>query len=355
MMSTDDHYKLLGLEYDATADDIKQKYRSLQLKLHPDKNNSSENTKQYEKITTAYNILSNPYDREKYDERLRNANMNKYTTHTNANTDVLQPRKEQDNINMPINRHNEGGGTVDEMMQTIIGKFFSKPAEEKTCTKDKLMNSLMSSILNNGEGFSNIGQNVCMGAENMGFLGLGVYVEPIVKTIEISILNAYNGSYVPILIKREITNVIRDKINVIYEEETLYINIPKGMDNNEVITIKGKGNIYGKERGDVRVTIKMCNDAKFSRNGMDLIYKKSISLKEALCGFTFKIEHLNSKIYNVDNFGKIIQPGSEQRIKNLGFAREDSDKVGDMLIHFDVVFPTNLSEETFQKIKELAI
>lgn len=64
----EDLYKTLGLSRSATSDDLKKAYRTLALRHHPDKNPSPESQELFKKISTAYNILSDPQKRKYYDE-----------------------------------------------------------------------------------------------------------------------------------------------------------------------------------------------------------------------------------------------------------------------------------------------
>uniref|UniRef100_A0A803V1P2 DnaJ heat shock protein family (Hsp40) member B8 n=1 Tax=Ficedula albicollis TaxID=59894 RepID=A0A803V1P2_FICAL len=65
-----DYYKVLGLQEDASQDDIKKSYHKLALKWHPDKNpkNKEEAEKRFKEIVEAYEILSNPQKRSLYDK-----------------------------------------------------------------------------------------------------------------------------------------------------------------------------------------------------------------------------------------------------------------------------------------------
>ena len=86
------------------------------------------------------------------------------------------------------------------------------------------------------------------------------------------------------------------------------------------------------------------------RIGLNLIFKKTISLKEALTGFTFELKHLNGKRYNINNTS-IVKPGYQSMIKNMGMVR--GDKVGSMIIEFDVEFPKILSDDQKEKLKNI--
>jgi DnaJ-class molecular chaperone len=83
-----------------------------------------------------------------------------------------------------------------------------------------------------------------------------------------------------------------------------------------------------------------------------LIFKKKLSLKEALTGFNFQIEHLNGSVLGINNTLTIIPPGSKKVINSMGMVKEGSPN-GHLIIEFDVEFPTSLSQE--QKISISAL
>ena len=57
-------------------------------------------------------------------------------------------------------------------------------------------------------------------------------------------------------------------------------------------------------KGDIKIVIKIKNETKFSRNGLDIIFKKNLSFKESLVGFKFELTHLNGKTYTLNNDGE---------------------------------------------------
>jgi DnaJ family protein A protein 2 len=80
--------------------------------------------------------------------------------------------------------------------------------------------------------------------------------------------------------------------------------------------------------------------------------RKEISLKEALCGFSFEIKYINGKTYTLNNsVGNIIQSEHQKIIQGLGLKRESH--VGNLIVILRVKFPEKLSEDQIQKLKQI--
>jgi DnaJ family protein A protein 2 len=169
------------------------------------------------------------------------------------------------------------------------------------------------------------------------------------KTITITLSQVLMDFSVPIEIERWII----ENGNKVFEKEVLYVVIPKGIDNGEVITIANKGNVVNdSNKSDVKISIVVENNTDFIREGLDLHYFKKISLKDALCGFSFCLEYINGKTYTLNNNeGSIIVPGYKKLIPHLGLTREN--QTGNLIITFEVEFPKEYSSEVIQKLKEI--
>ena len=142
---------------------------------------------------------------------------------------------------------------------------------------------------------------------------------PIIKNIKITMENAFNGVNLPLEIERYVIEENNKKL----EREKIYIEIKPGIDNNEIIMIKDKGNQNANGIKEM-IFIVIENKSQFIRDGLNIIYKKNISLKEALTGFHFEIKHLSGKTYVINNQdGKVIQPGYKKIIPHLGLREKD--------------------------------
>jgi DnaJ-class molecular chaperone len=166
---------------------------------------------------------------------------------------------------------------------------------------------------------------------------------PIELNLNVSFDQAYNGCSVPLNINR---NVGQNHV----EYETVYVDIPQGIDNDEIIQIPNKGNRTADGKmGDIFLRIKLQqNIQNLTRQGLDILYTHTISLKEALCGFDIDFEYMNQQKFKIHNQDNIISPTYKKIIPNLGFTR--GDKKGNLIIHFNIVFPTSLTPEQKQAL-----
>jgi DnaJ family protein A protein 2 len=104
--------------------------------------------------------------------------------------------------------------------------------------------------------------------------------------------------------------------------------------------------------GDVKVFIKIINDTEFLRNGLDLILQKTITLKEALCGFSFDLKYIDGRTFKITNGGgSIITNNYNKVINNMGCTREEH--VGNLIINFTIQFPAELTTEQIEGLAKI--
>jgi DnaJ-class molecular chaperone len=151
---------------------------------------------------------------------------------------------------------------------------------------------------------------------------------------------------------RTIDGTIENKMHRIShkESETIYLDIPSGIDNNETILILNKGNHIDGLMGDVKIVIIVKNTTKLERQGLDLYYTHTLSLKEALCGFEAEIEYLQNKTCKIINTDYVISPQYKKIIPNMGMKRDKNQ--GQFIINFNIVFP-QLSNEQIEQLKNI--
>ncbi len=297
------HYDILGVSKDASETEIKKAYRSLSLKFHPDRNPSEEARAKFPSINGAYEVLSDPEKRRQYDMELKGGFFGGMPVHGGD---------DMGDINNIFNMMFGGGFPgMGQKMGPGIHIFHGPPGHGPP------------------GGFQNIFQAMQK-------------PPPIIKNVKIDITQAYLGCSLPIEIERWI---LENNVKVV-ESETIYVPIHQGIDENEIIILREKGHVASDVlKGDIKIIINIENRSIFRRSGLDLIYIHKLSLKDALCGFSFDIQHINGKSMKLTNLSNktVITPTSKKVLQNLGMMREK--QVGNLILEFDIVFPTTLSDD----------
>jgi len=124
--------------------------------------------------------------------------------------------------------------------------------------------------------------------------------------------------------------------------ELLEINVEKGMTNGQKITLHGKANDgVGLQAGDVIFVVQEQEHERFVRKADDLFLEHTLTLSEALCGFRFKIVHMDGRELIVSSRpGEIIKPGDIKGIPNEGMPRHRNHFLkGNLFISFKLQFP----------------
>ena len=288
-------YHLLEIEPNSSIEDIKKAYRRLSIKLHPDKTNNTT-TEKFNNISSAYkNLIEYKINNGKNDY-----NSNKYNCTDNDNT-----------INSEIYNNN-----INYKNNALIS---------------------LNKEPNNIPDFN-----------DFTYSNNNSFCEDLELLLDVTYEQAYNGSNLPVNITRMIINNNYKKT----ENETLYVKIPSGIDNNELIIIKNKGNCYNYQYSNLKIIIKLLANENFTRNGINIIFRKNITFKESLIGINFTLTHLNNKSYKIqNNNGEILNNNSIILLPKLGFKRDDY--YGDLIIKFNIDYPKSLSLETIDKLRNI--
>jgi DnaJ family protein B protein 4 len=313
-MDEKSYYDILEVPKTASETEIKKAYRTLSLKYHPDRNKTPEANAISSKINEAYETLSDPAKRKQYDL---------------------------------------GGGNGFPFFGP--GPGAGGPGPDDLADINNIFNMMFGGAFH--QGVPGGGPNIRI------FHGPGIHrmhshpgmdhqfgnifanmqkPPPIIKNVRITIEQAYLGCSIPIEIERWVLqNDVKHN-----EIETIYIPIHRGIDENEFIILREKGNIASDVlKGDIKIMIQIENTSVFKRNGLDLIYTKNLSLKEALCGFTIELMHLSGKKLTLSNTTNrtVISPNSKKVIGEFGMIRENT--VGNLIIDFVIQFPEKITDE----------
>jgi curved DNA-binding protein len=289
-----DYYKTLGVEKNATQQEIKSAYRKLARKLHPDLNpNDKDAKRKFQEINEANEVLSDPEKRKKYDRYGEN------WKHSEEYKDSGQYYEQASNAGRQ------------EYQRTFEGSEFSDFFE-----------SLFGGIGGTGK------------SRRVKFRGEDYNAE-----LHLSLADSCETH-------QQTLTVNNKKIR---------ITIPAGIENGQTIKIAGHGGegINGAPNGDLYITFMIANDPKYKRLGNDLYTWVDLDLYTAVLGGEITIETLNGKVKL--KVKPETQNGSKIKLKGKGFpVYKSKDQFGDLYITYKIKIPTGLTEKQKQLFYELS-
>ncbi|KAF3674191.1 putative 26S proteasome non-ATPase regulatory subunit 2 -like protein A-like [Capsicum annuum] len=338
-----DYYKVLGVDRNASDDDLKKAYRKLAMKWHPDKNpnNKKDAEAKFKQISEAYDVLSDSQKKTVYDqfgeEGLKGGvpppgagGPGAGSTYFSAGEGATPFR---------FNTRN-----ADDIFAEFFGFSppFGAPGGGRTSrfgsafTDDIFASSF-------GEGGGGGGASMHQSAPRKE--------APIQQNLPCSLEDIYKGATKKMKISREVADASGKRMQV---QEILTINIKPGWKKGTKITFQDKGNEYP---GVIPADLVFILDEKphkvFSRDGNDLIVTHKISLIEALTGSTVHLTTLDGRNLTIP-INNVVSPTSEHVVQGEGMPLpKDPSKKGNLRIKFDIKFPARLTATQKSGLKEL--
>jgi len=317
-MSRPSFYDILGVTENATEGDIKKSYRKLSLQYHPDRN--PDEIEKYKEINEAYETLSDSSRRSEYDMSRR----------FGGGGGLHHPFSQNEMPGFP------DIGNLFNMMFMHGGGMGGFPGMDDPFSQMHEMPGIRIFHTTRGNGI-NIHREMFKQVP-----------EPLHMSVEITLDQCYNGGEIEIQVERSILyNNIKST-----EIEMLSLHIPQGIDENEQFLVKDKGNAIQGNYSDLSIVFSIKPHPYFVKKDMDLIIKKNISLKDALCGGSFELKHLNGKTLNINNSNRsIIKPNFKKTIPGLGIIK--NNVIGNLVIEFHIDFPDELTAEQIDALSKI--
>jgi len=291
-----DYYQILGIDKNADAESIKKAYRKLARKLHPDLNpNDKEAHKKFQQINEANEVLSDPDKRKKYD----------------------QYGKDWQQAEQFENARQKSGGSYRSYGDG--GHFDSGGFDDNDA-----FSSFFSSMFGDQGGRGR--QTKFKGQDYNAELKLGLR-------------DAYTT--------HQQTLTVNGK--------NVRITIPAGVENGQVIKLKGYGapGSNGGPAGDLYITFVINNEPTMKRAGNDMYMNTDIDLYSAVLGGEATIDSLSGKLKLKISAG--TQNGTQVRLKGKGFpVYKKEGQYGDLYVIFNVKLPVDLTEKQKELFSQLA-
>lgn len=310
------YYKVLGVERNATPQQIKKAYRKLAMKWHPDRNteNKKEAESMFKEIGEAYSVLSDAKKKKVYDMHGEDGVTSHFGPHSGSH--------------FTFNAAND-----------IFKQFFG--------AQNPLLNDMF-----NDDSF-NMGN---FGGGQFG--GFNFSAQPQKgKTVEhrlyLSLEELYNGTTKSMKVSRKRLN--SDRRTTSEQSKILKINVKRGWKAGTKITFENEGDeIPNITPADIQFIVAEKPHTCFVREGNDLIFKQEVTLKQALLGaYIIKLKTLDKRDLQIP-INRIVSPGYVHCVKNEGMpiSKSNGTSKGDLLIHFKISFPNQLNQEQRKMIKQ---
>jgi len=302
----EDYYKILGVEKNAAANDIKKAYRKLALKYHPDRNpDSKEAEEKFKKISEAYAVLSDAEKRKQYDS---------------YGSDTFSQRYTQEDIFRDFD--------LNSILRDLGFGFGGRSSGTQrrrayTDTDDDAFGD----IFGGGRQFRQMAQR---GQDHEYNLAI---------TLEESVF----GAEKKLSLQRE------DRV------EDITFKIPPGINSGKKLRLAGKGapGVYGGPPGDIYMNIEVTPHHVFARDGNDLTTEKVISFTQAVLGTTIEVPLIEGSTKRIK-----IPPGTQNntkiRMKGYGVPRLKGAGKGDQYVKIVISIPKKINDEQMDLVKQLA-
>lgn len=362
-----DYYEVLGVEKNASADQIKKAYRKAALTYHPDKNPGDKQAEEkFKEAAEAYDVLSNSDKKARYDQ-FGHAGMGGGGYGGEAGgfggygggftmDDIFE------RFGDLFGGHFGGGG--------FSGGFSGRGGQRHVNRGSDLRIKVNLSLKDIAHGVEKklkiskmVPDPVCGGT--------GARTKDAYQTCPTCNGSGYVTQVVNTFFGRTQTTqqcptcqsqgkIITDKCphchgeGVIKGEEVVTVRIPPGVGRGMQLTVSGKGNAapHGGINGDLLILIEEEDHGELTRDGNDLIYNLKLSVPQAVLGESIEVPSVDGKVKIKVEPG--TQPGKVLRLRGKGLPDVNGYGTGDLLVCVDVFIPKTLSKEDKKIVEQLS-
>jgi molecular chaperone DnaJ len=339
-----DHYSALGVERNATADEIRSAYRKLARQHHPDVSTSTDGSARFKEITEAYEVLSDPQKRQRYD-MFGNSEFGEaggFGIDDLFNTFFGGARRRERGPIRGADLRVQIELDLEEAVQGVE-KTVSVPRQE-TCTR----------CGGNGAdpGSKTSSCATCGGRGEVRQVQQSLFG----RFVTVGTCPRCSGAGQTI---DQLCGNCRGE-GRIQAERKVNVNIPAGIDDGQQLRVssEGESGMRGGPPGDLYVLVRLRDHALFRREGDDLIHVLRITPAQAALGDELAVPTIEGALAKV----KVKVPAGSQhgeavRLRGKGVPRVHASGRGDQLVYLDVVIPRSLGKEEralYQKLRQVS-
>jgi molecular chaperone DnaJ len=310
-----DYYGILGVDKNASADEIKKSYRKLSKQYHPDVN--PEGAERFKEIAEAYDTLSNPDKKQKYDNPVSNMFGGDASIE-----DLLK--------HMGFNRNPFGGQRRPSVPEKIIMLDITALDSFKGTTQQVNYKREIACNTCGGSGGDRTGCGTCGG---VGYRVRQMGQSPFQQIIQETCPSCTGRGYI-------ITNSCTSCIGKGTQGEFKSINVTlqHGIDDGEFYRVESAGDFHNGVYGNLLLKVRMKKDVNWEKVGDDLVYNNFLDYDD-LTNESCEVPHPDGKI--VVKYPELFDTLTPLRVKSKGYHRE---RIGDLYIKNIVRFKREKKE-----------
>ena len=350
-MANKDYYNTLGVDKNASADEIKSAYRKLAKKYHPDLNkDNNEAAEKFKEINEAYEVLGDEKKRSNYDQFGSADGQPNFGDFFGGNAGGFSGGF-SDIFSDIFSAF--GGGKASrvergEDIDIAINLTFEEAAFG--CTKEIVIPKIESCTDCSGTGAKNGKEyttcQTCNGTGKVRFTQNTFFG----TTIQEGPCKECNGTGKKI--KEKCSSCGGKGYKKV--QKTVKVKIPAGIDNGQTITMRGEGNSPVRKgvNGDLHIYVRVASHKILVRAGADLHLELNIPYTLALLGGKVEIPTLNG-VYNLE-IKECTNSGTIMRLKGKGMKFVNRDAYGDLLVTIKTEPPKSLDKKTKELLKQIS-
>lgn len=340
-----DHYEVLGVARDASPEEIKKAYRKLARQLHPDVNPSEDASERFKLVTHAYDVLSDPEQRSRYD--LGDAG--------------------------GFGGGGQGFGGFGDIFETFFGGGGGARTARPRSRRERGQDALVRVTLDLGDVVFGVHRDIDVDTAVLCETCEGSCCSA--GTVPVTCDVCHGSGHVQRTVRSLLGNVVTAQpCNVcqgygttipfpcascngqgrVRARRTVALDIPAGVETGLRLQLPGSGEVgpAGGPSGDLYVEVTVSAHESFSREGDDLLATLDVSMSDAILGAATTIQSLDGPVDLEVKAG--TQSGDVLTIKARGITPLRGNQRGDLRVGVQVVTPTRLDAKERALIQDFA-
>jgi molecular chaperone DnaJ len=340
-----DHYEVLGVPRDASTDDIKKAYRRLARQLHPDVNPGDDASERFKLVTHAYDVLSDPDQRARYDMGGDQA----------------------------FGGGAAGFGGFSDIFETFFGAAGGQRSGRPRSRRERGQDALVRVTMELGDVVFGVHRDIEVDTAVLCETCQGSCCQPGTSPVTCDICHGTGN------VQRQVRSLLGNVVtsqpcNVcqgygttipypcatcqgqgrVRARRTVSLDIPAGVETGLRLQLPGSGEVgpAGGPNGDLYIEVNVAPHEVFSRDGDDLLATLEVSMPDAILGAMTTIESLDGPVELELRPG--VQAGDVLTIKGRGITPLRGSQRGDLRVAVHVVTPTRLDHKERALIEEFA-